>query len=56
MKNNEFISQEKYQLLLGLQRVLESKEALDHLPEGASQAISNAFDWIRKNPLDKEEN
>tara|TARA_X000000368_G_scaffold136632_1_gene107302 strand:+ start:540 stop:710 length:171 start_codon:yes stop_codon:yes gene_type:complete len=56
MRNNEFISQEKREMLWGLERVLESKEALDHLPEGASQAISNAFDWIRKNPQDQEEN
>ena len=52
MKKSIFISQEKWDLILGLERLLDNREALDHLSEGASETISNALYWIRTNPID----
>ena len=57
MKKSDFISQEKWDLILGLDNLLlKNKEGLDQLSEGASETISNALYWIRTNPQDQEEN
>ena len=53
MKKSDFISQEKWDLILGLDNLLlKNKEGLDQLSEGASETISNALYWIRTNPQD----
>ena len=52
-KKNVFLARYKNEMLWGLQRVLQSEEALEHLPEAVPQALRNAFVLIRRDLRDE---